>query len=69
MLLQDVAAYADQLLEVAARREAHDSAPADAAAETEAIASRLKVWLERWRGLREWFIKDSARSSQRRLST
>lgn len=52
---------------MAARREAHDSAPADAAAETEAIASRLKVWLERWRGLREWFIKDSARSSQAEL--
>lgn len=66
-LLHQVAPYVDQLLEAAARREAHDSAPADAEAESEAVASRLEVWLERWRGLREWFIKDLARSSQAEL--
>jgi uncharacterized protein (TIGR02677 family) len=66
-LLHEVAPHVDQLLELAARREAHDSAPADAAAETEAVAARLAVWLERWRGLREWFIKDLARSPQAEL--
>lgn len=51
------------LLRLAAQREASDAAPGSEAAE-DAVAARLRVWQERWRGLRGWFLGDRTRPAQ-----
>lgn len=53
---------ADRLLEVAARREAHDAAPDDTA-ENEALARAMTLWRERWTGLHRWFLRGEHGSS------
>jgi uncharacterized protein (TIGR02677 family) len=61
----------DQLLTLAARREASDAAPEDAdAAESLARAEKqaLDAWRNRWRGLDDWFTsRDARHPSQARL--
>ncbi|GLW62402.1 TIGR02677 family protein [Actinomadura rubrobrunea] len=61
----------ERLLRLAARREAADAVPdgADAdAARERAEAAAFDGWLNRWRGLRDWFVSGGAdRQSQARL--
>jgi uncharacterized protein (TIGR02677 family) len=66
----------EQLLLVAARREAADAVPdlpEDGPADQEgayetAVAESLNAWRNRWRGLRDWFVSGDARHpSQARL--
>ncbi|MDN5870244.1 MAG: TIGR02677 family protein [Nitrococcus sp.] len=59
---------ADELLELAACREARDTAPGEDDA-TEQVAERaLAAWRERWAGLRGWFLRsDSGPSQAQRL--
>jgi uncharacterized protein (TIGR02677 family) len=62
-----------RLLSIAARRDAEDAAPgagADAAVNDHREAAYLrgiKVWEERWRGLREWFLSERGHPSQAKL--
>jgi uncharacterized protein (TIGR02677 family) len=72
VLLTDLeAAGHERLLELAARREAADAVPdgGDAAAARErAQKEALDSWLNRWRGLRDWFTsRDAGHPSQARL--
>ena len=46
----------EQLLELAARREARDAAPGDESSRQPVVTQRLAAWRERWRGLRGWFL-------------
>lgn len=61
----------ERLLRLAARREASDAVPAgDDAAEAYARAEEAAFasWLNRWRGLKDWFVSaDSGHPSQARL--
>ncbi len=57
----------EPLLVVAARREAEDAAPGtDDAADAE-FEQGLRLWRERWRGLRQWFVSEPAHPSQAKL--
>jgi uncharacterized protein (TIGR02677 family) len=57
----------EQLLMVAARREAADAAPDDRE-NAAAIEACYDSWRNRWRGLHDWFVSaDSRRLSQARL--
>jgi uncharacterized protein (TIGR02677 family) len=70
MLLNDLEAGHERLLELVARREAADAAPEGAdAAESLAKAEKqaLDAWRNRWRGLRDWFTsRDAGHPSQAR---
>jgi uncharacterized protein (TIGR02677 family) len=61
----------DRLLRLAARREAADAVPEGedaAAAYARAEEVAFDAWRNRWRGLRDWFVSEEARSpSQARL--
>ncbi|MFC6080454.1 TIGR02677 family protein [Sphaerisporangium aureirubrum] len=61
----------DRLLRLAARREAADAVPEGvdaAAAYARAEEAAFGAWRNRWRGLKDWFISQDARSpSQARL--
>lgn len=54
------------LLRTAAEREARDAAPGDGSIAQEAITARLDGWLERWSGLKRWFVAGDG-SSQAEL--
>ena len=54
--LRSLEPHIDRLLAIAAEREARDAAPGDDEAERDALAARSRGWLERWAGLRRWFI-------------
>jgi uncharacterized protein (TIGR02677 family) len=58
-----------RLLRLVAEREARDAAPGgvDEAAATDALTDKLAPWLDRWAGLRHWFVGDRERPSQARL--
>jgi len=71
VLLNDLEAGHDRLLELAARREAADAVPegADAGGSlAKAEKQALDAWRNRWRGLHDWFrSRDAGRPSQARL--
>ncbi|MDZ7785481.1 MAG: TIGR02677 family protein [Halioglobus sp.] len=54
----------DELLALAAAREARDAAPGGEDAEQEAVERALAGWRERWSGLRGWFLRSEAGPSQ-----
>lgn len=67
-LLHDLAALETGLLRTAAEREARDAAPGTNDVETgAAAAARLTTWLERWAGLKHWFLPDGRAYSQSEL--
>lgn len=66
-LLRDLAASEDELLAVAAAREAQDAAPGTTDAQQEAESLRLESWRERWAGLRRWFLSEGRGYSQSEL--
>lgn len=55
-LIQHLTPRIDDLLLLAAEREARDAAP-EAADRAEVRARRLDAWRERWAGLRGWFLR------------
>lgn len=55
---------ADELLQLAAQREARDAAPGEDEAMTLAAERALAAWRERWAGLRGWFLRGEAGPSQ-----
>ncbi|HKU41843.1 MAG TPA: TIGR02677 family protein [Polyangiales bacterium] len=63
--LLDLAPHADDLLSVAAAREARDAAPG--ADETHVLEEKLTVWRERWAGLNLWFRRAGPGPSQAEL--
>lgn len=65
--LRELAPHEVTLLGLAAEREARDAAPSDKEAESEAKASRLSAWRERWAGLIRWFLADTRGPSQAEL--
>lgn len=56
----------DELLMLAAAREANDEAPGEHA-ESPAFDQTVARWRERWQGFRDWFVGSSAHESQSRL--
>lgn len=54
----------DELLAVAATREARDAAPGEDEAEAAAAEQALAAWCERWSGLRGWFVAGEPGLSQ-----
>ena len=46
----------DDLLQLAAQREARDAAPGDVQHQADALCQRWQAWRERWKGLRGWFV-------------
>lgn len=66
-LLENLTSCTNQLLHIAAVRDARDAAPADAGAESADIDARFHAWNERWAGLRRWFISDGRERSQAEL--
>ena len=54
----------DELLELAAAREARDAAPGDDDAAAHALNQARAAWQERWAGLRGWFLRSDAGPSQ-----
>jgi uncharacterized protein (TIGR02677 family) len=56
----------ERLLELAAAREAADTAP-DQRDEHDAVQAKLDAWRARWSGLRSWFVGDRAHPSQAAL--
>jgi len=58
-----------RLLRLVAEREARDAAPGglDEAEVRDAVHDKLAPWLDRWAGLRQWFVGDRSRPSQARL--
>lgn len=54
----------DELLELAAWREARDAAPGEDDATEQAAEHSLAAWHERWTGLRGWFLRSEAGPSQ-----
>ena len=73
VLMRIESAGVEQLLLVAARREAADAVPDLPDAESTddyevAVTESLNAWRNRWRGLRDWFVSaDSRHPSQARL--
>ncbi|HLQ86143.1 MAG TPA: TIGR02677 family protein [Salinisphaeraceae bacterium] len=55
---------ADELLQLAAAREARDAAPGEDDATAQAAARQLVAWRERWAGLRGWFLRNESGPSQ-----
>jgi uncharacterized protein (TIGR02677 family) len=55
---------ADELLRLAATREARDAAPGEDQATAEAAERAFAAWAERWAGLRGWFLRSEAGPSQ-----
>lgn len=55
---------ADELLRLAAAREARDAVPGDDQASDEATERALAAWRERWAGLHGWFLRSEAGPSQ-----
>lgn len=66
-LLESLGQNEGALLQLAAEREARDTAPGDAESRAESAASRLASWRERWAGLRRWFLSEGRGSSQTEL--
>jgi uncharacterized protein (TIGR02677 family) len=66
-LLHALAPSEATLLQLAAEREARDTAPGDSEAEIQSAASRLASWKERWAGLRRWFVSEGRGHSQAEL--
>jgi uncharacterized protein (TIGR02677 family) len=60
--LEKLTPHEGALLRVAAEREARDAAPGDEHAERAALDARLGAWLERWAGLKCWFVAGRGRS-------
>ncbi|MDA3922678.1 MAG: TIGR02677 family protein [Salinisphaera sp.] len=54
----------DELLRLAAVREARDAAPGEEDATAAATERALAAWAERWAGLRGWFLRSEAGPSQ-----
>lgn len=67
VLLRELEPHSTPLLRIASEREAHDAAPGHEQAEIQARTLRLAAWMERWRGLQEWFIAGAGKSSQSEL--
>jgi len=65
-LLLDLAPAEPLLLRLAAERDARNSAPDDTDASESEMALRLRLdsWIERWEGLKLWFISNGRERSQ-----
>lgn len=59
--------HVDDLLRLAAEREAADVAPGEEDRPGEAAAAKLAEWRDRWSGLRSWFVGDRTHPCQAEL--
>lgn len=48
----------EPLLVQAARRESRDAAPGQEFEQADAMATRWRLWRDRWKGLKRWFVSD-----------
>ncbi|WP_246641598.1 TIGR02677 family protein [Paraburkholderia edwinii] len=55
-MLQQIAPRINSALQQVAEREARDAAPADELEAAEERTRRWREWLDRWKGLRGWFL-------------
>ena len=51
-------AVIDPLLVMAAKREARNAAPDDGFEQADAMTRAWRLWRQRWKGLRRWFLSD-----------
>lgn len=59
--------HIDAMLEPVVAREARDAAPGDAGDQGSARERYLRTWLERWKGLRGWFLSTGNEPPQAEL--
>jgi len=65
--LHELSATVDTVLRQVAEREARDAAPGDAAERAAEEQRRQDAWLERWQGLRGWFLANGSQPPQAEL--
>ncbi|MBU6259650.1 MAG: TIGR02677 family protein, partial [Burkholderiales bacterium] len=66
-LIQDLSARIDPVLLAVAEREARDAAPGDEAQRLGEEGRRWRLWRERWKGLRGWFLPTAHEPPQAEL--